>query len=53
MEQRRYWVAPYGGTVGLILAVVVGIAALVLWLTHALDGTTAALFIGLALSRIL
>jgi len=53
MEHRTIWVAPYGGTVGLIIAGIVLIAAVVLWLTNQMDPKLCAMFGALALARIL
>ena len=50
---RTYWVAPYGGVVGQLIAVLVIIAALVLWMTNQMDGQTAAMFGALGLARLL
>jgi hypothetical protein len=51
VESRRYWVAPYGGTVGLLIAAMVVVACLVLWLTGRLDPVLALLIGGTAVSR--
>jgi len=50
---RTYWAAPYGGVVGQLIAVLVIIAALVLWMTNQMDGQTAVMFGALGLARLL
>jgi len=54
MEQRRViYTAPYGGTVGLVIAALVLVAAVVLWLTNQMDPKLCAFFGALALARLL
>ena len=54
MEQRRViWTAPYGGTIGLLIALLVLIAAVVLWLTNQMDGKLCIMFGALAAARLL
>lgn len=54
MEQHRViWTAPYGGTIGQLIALVVLIAAVVLWLTSQMDPKLCAMFGALALARLL
>lgn len=52
-EPRRYWVAPYGGSIGALIALLILIAVVVLFLIHTIDGGTAVLVGGLALARLL
>jgi hypothetical protein len=47
------WVAPYNGLIGNIIALVILVAAVVLWLTNQLDPKLCALFAGLALAHLL
>lgn len=53
MERKVIWTAPYGGTIGLLIAALVVVACLVLWLTNQLDPKLAALIGFTALARIL
>jgi hypothetical protein len=54
VEQRRVlWTAPYGGAVGTLIALLVLIAAVVLWLTNQMDPKLCAFFGALALARLL
>jgi len=54
MEQRRViYTAPYGGTVGLVLAALVLVAAVVFWLTNQMDPKLCVMFGVLALARLL
>ena len=53
VERRVLWTAPYGGAIGTLIAIVVLIAAVVLWLTNQMDPKLCAMFGGLALARLL
>jgi hypothetical protein len=54
MEQRRViYTAPYGGTIGLVIAALVLVAAVVLWLTNQMDAKLCLMFGALALARLL
>jgi hypothetical protein len=54
MEQRRVlYTAPYGGSIGLVIAALVLVAAVVLWLTNQMDPKLCAMFGSLALARLL
>lgn len=53
VEQRRLWVAPYGGTIGMLIALIVLVAAVILWLTNQMDPKLCAMFGALAVARLL
>lgn len=52
-ETRQYWVAPYNGIIGNIIAALVLVTAVVLWLTNQMDPKLCALFGALALAHLL